>query len=471
MRTFVLLLSVILVLSTAFIAPAGVAKDGEEPEEDDGDGSSGKGSENERNRTADGNETSGNGTRGNGPDGDNGSPRGQQARDRDDDERREEAIERYRRAQEDREEREEERSMRTDDGRPDRIPEHVRARLAGFQQTDGHIDGRYIAFDAAAHGLANYTVGPTLLWPAVVFPADSAPAVSVHGDGAGNELRVRGDDWEIRMVDAPTAPIHVKADDGATVRFALPEDATVTPTTSGLLLAFPGDDEGVKGRFNGASQDETTGEIVVDDEAHFFVSAKRVVMENVANKARPQIEESLARGHFGAELNVFNAGDDADGAVPETVVYNDMTVDFESGDADTETAGRYTITVDAEAHEGKTIAVNFESGLLDPENLAFSYFNVDENRTVEATIVQADSLQDVLDPTDDGTIAEYWVVTDVDGTQVLVSIPHFSIHKIEIQSLADFVVERPSLVLGTLGAVAIVALAAAGMFRPPREDE
>lgn len=48
----------------------------------------------------------------------------------------------------------------------------------------------------------------------------------------------------------------------------------------------------------------------------------------------------------------------------------------------------------------------------------------------------ADDLKDVLNPDDDGSHPEYWIIYDANGTHILVSIPHFSEHEITVYSLA-----------------------------------
>jgi len=76
---------------------------------------------------------------------------------------------------------------------------------------------------------------------------------------------------------------------------------------------------------------------------------------------------------------------------------------------------------------------------------------------------EADSLDDVLNPADDGEAPEYWVVQDKNGFQVLVSFPHFSTKKVTIQS-ADAEKLEPSFGVPALDFVLLVAaLAFAGI--------
>ena len=79
-------------------------------------------------------------------------------------------------------------------------------------------------------------------------------------------------------------------------------------------------------------------------------------------------------------------------------------------------------------------------------------------------IEEADGIEDILNPNDDGSNPEYLVLSsNKDGTFMLVSIPHFSEHKISI----EFIVENPvaRLVAISFGLL-IVAIAAFYIFKP-----
>jgi len=74
---------------------------------------------------------------------------------------------------------------------------------------------------------------------------------------------------------------------------------------------------------------------------------------------------------------------------------------------------------------GKTIVVNVEDEV----------FNNSDNLTIEydgEQIKMADDLEDVLNPDNDGSNPEYLIIKGANGTQIIVSIPHFSEHEISI---------------------------------------
>lgn len=89
---------------------------------------------------------------------------------------------------------------------------------------------------------------------------------------------------------------------------------------------------------------------------------------------------------------------------------------------------RVDITVSSVTNIGKTILVS-----LDKETLPQIAHGDAEILFDGVPAKQADSLADVLDATDDGGLAEYFVLAGDAGNQVLVSIPHFSVHSVTLQ--------------------------------------
>lgn len=89
---------------------------------------------------------------------------------------------------------------------------------------------------------------------------------------------------------------------------------------------------------------------------------------------------------------------------------------------------KISLKISGEEHQtGKTVVVNVEGDFFDDHlNLLVNYD--------QETIRLADDLDDVLNPDDDGSHPEYLIIQGAEGTQILVSIPHFSEHEITIYS-------------------------------------
>jgi hypothetical protein len=81
----------------------------------------------------------------------------------------------------------------------------------------------------------------------------------------------------------------------------------------------------------------------------------------------------------------------------------------------------------------------------------------------------ADDINDVLDPNNDGSHPEYLIVLGSNGTQLLVSIPHFSEHSITFFNLTP---EQAAqyLLYAAVAAVGLIIIAAVVMFRKGKED-
>lgn len=359
----------------------------------------------------------------------------------------------------------------------DRVPAHARDRF-GFCGSEGdEVTCRHVRFmiDATNASLDDLSVGRFTVFETIVFPGAPDPDESRN---APNLVRIEGDDWRFVLSDAPAAPMRFKADN-VTFTLQLAEGVTTEEIEDGLRLRLVSADANGTARITGAvavdPADPQT--LLVSGDARFILHAEDVVLPGLQGEERAAVERALERGRIGAEMKIVKAQDAERGrssVVGQTTLYDDMNITLEDGPAVDETPaeGRraYTITVDAHAESGRTLAVTLDEGIVDPKTLAFRYFDVDDGGNVTpAAIIKAASLEDVLDPDDDGTVAEWWLVEDESGVKLLVSIPSFSVHKIELASL-DVLIQKPSLVIGFLAAVAITGLGMAALFRRPKDD-
>lgn len=96
------------------------------------------------------------------------------------------------------------------------------------------------------------------------------------------------------------------------------------------------------------------------------------------------------------------------------------------------TRERVEITIGSAAHEGKTLLVS-----LDPDTIPGMARGKAAIKFDGELVAQASSYADILDPSDDGDLAEYFVLAGEAGTQVLVSIPHFSVHTVTLEQRSE----------------------------------
>lgn len=190
--------------------------------------------------------------------------------------------------------------------------------------------------------------------------------------------------------------------------------------------------------------------------AHQTAMFRGVETGTIDDKKRIQtVAGAIEAGNLGGEITIVKNGQ---GYKTDAIsYYANVTVTEHSL---SENKAVFNVSGDSHA-TGKTVKINFGRDTLsstDTDELQLFF----DGRQMK----KASSLVDVLDPNDDGLQPEYLPVeVDAAGGKeffVLVSIPHFSDHQIIIQTLAD----NPLLLaLAATGAVAIVMVAAWGMFR------
>lgn len=122
------------------------------------------------------------------------------------------------------------------------------------------------------------------------------------------------------------------------------------------------------------------------------------------------------------------------------------------------TKSRVELTVASAEHAGKTLLVS-----LDPDTIPGMAKGKATIRFDGEIVAQAVSYADILDPSDDGGLAEYFVLAGEAGTQVLVSIPSFSVHTVTLEQQesqgANSLYMYATLFLGLLVVVESVLLA------------
>jgi hypothetical protein len=129
----------------------------------------------------------------------------------------------------------------------------------------------------------------------------------------------------------------------------------------------------------------------------------------------------------------------------------------------------FRVEIGAELAEGRTIVLDVDRTTLQGPDLELRYFDLNYDGTeTEVVFRQAESLEDILEPTDDAGQPEYWIVEDENGLQVMVSIPYWSTHAVTLASLGTFV--QPQVWLGIAVGAVVTVFAAALIMRPKREE-
>jgi hypothetical protein len=134
-----------------------------------------------------------------------------------------------------------------------------------------------------------------------------------------------------------------------------------------------------------------------------------------------KIDIAISEGYVGGELIIENT-------LESDIVLYDELLSISSLDIDT---GRISLVISGDDDlTGKTIVINAETGVFDENGNIMLTYDGEE-------ISMADDFTDILDPNNDNYHAEYLIVEGSNGMQILVSIPHFSSHTINIYSVIE----------------------------------
>jgi hypothetical protein len=143
-------------------------------------------------------------------------------------------------------------------------------------------------------------------------------------------------------------------------------------------------------------------------------------------------------------------------------IYNDITIT-----PNIVKKGSISLIIDGDENSsGRVLVLN-----LGPE-----IFGPDENLIIEydgEKIKLADDIIDVLNPNDDGSHPEYLITYGANGTQIIISIPHFSQHHISILSDMYQEIIKEAMrykEIAIASAIGIIAIAAIVMFRKGKDD-
>lgn len=348
-------------------------------------------------------------------------------------------------------------------GRPDREP------------GDFFDSARFVSFtpDGANDTLLDYTVRGVPVLDEARYLGDAGDRrVSLHG--GDRVLEIRWGEDRVRVHDNPTGLMQFKAEDdedeahegNATpggFLFDFVDAAVITRTDDGARIAIDGRQAILVAPHAEWADNDT---VLVAGFASLHLPVRGGLGE-ARGEHDDAIEEAIAARRVAAQVALGNAG--VTGVAPgqngsvDVLAFDDVEVSASgSGSPD----DPFRVLVDAELDEGRTIAIEV-ADVQPGQGLDLAYYDVQDDGTrTQVVFTMADSLQDVLDPTDDEGQPEYWIVHDADGAQVLVSVPHWSIHEVTL-AIGDFVTQ-PSVIAGAIAGVLGTAVAATAMLWPRR---
>lgn len=256
---------------------------------------------------------------------------------------------------------------------------------------------------------------------------------TIDGDST---LLARGEGLRLRIHDAPAGVINLHSDKETAYLLTIPASVRVAPAANGWSLEGAGGSAFLRVADGRSEWSPTDRVMKAWGEVTFFVDSdtKNQIVPTAANKHRSDLVDAMKERRLGAEVSVTKAADGD--AVDDSVIY-DGEVEVKVESPKKGTADPLVITVSSHTlNEGRTFVVNVDKEVLG-KHVAIAYYDVDEETGAETQVEirKASSLTDILDASDDET-AEYWIVEDEDGLQVLVSVDHWSVHRFKVESAA-----------------------------------
>jgi hypothetical protein len=326
-------------------------------------------------------------------------------------------------------------------------------RLGSFAMEEGdaevRIRGAHVGFkgDKATEAIYGFTVDGQL-WLDAIRKETPFTDFDVEDHQEGSVMAIQGQGLRYRFHDNPTGVINLQVKEG-TIELDVADYLQASAQAKGVELT----DGKVRALVRGSDVVLDGDRITLRGEATFLVlGAEQEVLAKVANKHRGEIARAVDEKRVAAEVTIV-AG--SQGVEADRLTYEDMAIEVEP-----KAKGVVSVRIDNPRHEGRTVVLNLEKGLLaDLARVQVKVFDVEGGSERPAGVSKASSLADVLDPTDDSGM-EWWLVTDEDGAQVLVSFTHFSEKRVEIQSASSGLSPVPGfdalLLLGALGAAVMV---------------
>ncbi|HLE48287.1 MAG TPA: hypothetical protein VI818_08320 [Candidatus Thermoplasmatota archaeon] len=243
------------------------------------------------------------------------------------------------------------------------------------------------------------------------------------GEGTALEVFDSNHKRILSLHDNPRCVINVAASDEIpSITLDLADHLDVEKTESGDLKFSDGDVDGAV-LLHGADAELGDGnQIVIDGKATFLVKSRGATSAALGGS---RYDDAIESKKLGAEIKI-GKGDNKDDLAVDSVPMGDLEVDVEGGE------NEVSATIDSEEGTGKTVVLEIDAAVFSSDELNVLITGEDNASLVFS---EASSLEDVLDPADDGPDGiEYWIVEDKNGFHVLVSFAHFSVKHVKITS-------------------------------------
>ena len=333
--------------------------------------------------------------------------------------------------------------------------------IGGFVYTDGVVSGEYVSFSVNPKNgeIWNYTVNNVTVFDHIYYEKENIGKIRVTGPtfmymGMGYGM----DEWDKRNMsfeaewkfihahDNPTGVLHIVIHGGDAVTYELAEGINATQVNSTIVL-------------NGIIDARlliSNGEISIENKlitvktmnnattSIVFVEPKRWMMEE---KIKDMFMKEIQKGKVGTEMYI---GENNCDLINYSYEMKAQIMHQEKN--------QLKLKVSAENPEGRVLILHMDKSMLEYDAQHRIRVRIDGENITE---VNVDAVMD------DNTNAKYAVVDNGDSVTVMVYIPHFSEHTVEVESEpveggegSGVLMENPliialvlAIIIGAIGAV------------------
>lgn len=316
--------------------------------------------------------------------------------------------------------------------------------IGAFDLTQGerNVSGSFVSFSYSNAGVHGFTVAGTRVYDILVSPPGTG-RLAIESSGA--QVRVRAPGYALQVHDNPAAVTQIEARDDGNVTLVLAAGATLVRTSEDAVRFTIGN---LTGRARGDDLTIRGNSVTVEGKLLVFVESPRGKFD----VKRSDIGQAIGKGHVGAEGSFDRH---ATGVAEDVVSFGNVTMR-------TVRAEHGNVTVEVEGHgtQGRVLVLNIDRALLGAEHAGKLHITLDNE-----TVAVENDLATLLDPEADGIKPVYHIVFDPasDAFQVLVRVPHYSVHTLSVTTLLDTV--PPSVLIGVVAGVALLVPSALVLFR------
>ncbi len=344
--------------------------------------------------------------------------------------------------------------------------------FGGFNYTDGAAQGTFVSFsiDPNTGEVSNYAVNGTTVFSQVTYENDTNGEVEVNGPvlwyyGFGTQVNWSNHNprwntmWRfIHVHDNPAAVFHivVYGEDTITYRLASGESAKVTGnhtivingTVQGTLI-FSGKAtvEGNEIKIKIGESNYEFGNYTYKGGSVMFI---RTNAWHFRERVRNMIIRAIAEGKMGGEIRVGENGKSD---------FVNYTYGFHARITHQET-NRLRLTVESESHEGKVVMITVDKDKLQYDSSHKVVVKLDGKE------IRMTSEDEVLAG---GSEGKYAVIDGENEVTVMVYVPHFSEHTVDVESQPESVTTEimgnPILLGAGIAIVLIIVIAAVIILR------